>query len=54
MTVSTKTKILDELAELYKLCDECITNETLKTEILSKMDETYWLIFDVKVTEETK
>ena len=52
MTVSTKTKLLEKLADLNILFNECITNETLKSEILSKLDETYWLISEAEITEE--
>lgn len=39
MTASTKTKLLDKLAELNKLFNECITNEVLKNEILHKRNQ---------------
>lgn len=52
MTVSTKTKLLDKLTEMSELFKECITDETLNAEILSKMAQTYWLVFNAEITEE--
>ena len=37
MTVSTKTKLLDKLAEMCELFKECITDETLKAEMASEI-----------------
>lgn len=52
MTVSTKTKLLDKLYEICELFKECITDETLKAEILSKTAQIYWLLFNAEITEQ--